>query len=189
MMFTVSSMRGEKPLPAKAFDDSGMTMHCSSFSKSLVAGFRVGWVAAGRMARKIQQLQLMSTLSTSAPMQLALANYLATRSYDSHLRRLRRMMEQRKYAAWQSLRAHLPAGVNINYSHGGYFLWIELPANVNATELYHRALQEKISIAPGQMFSASNQYTNYFRFNVSHEWTDKSEKAVQRLSAIVREMM
>lgn len=75
---------GEKPLPAKAFDETGMTMHCSSFSKSLVAGFRVGWVAAGNMARKIQQLQLMSTLSTSAPMQLALANYLATRSYDSH---------------------------------------------------------------------------------------------------------
>ncbi|KKI47655.1 GntR family transcriptional regulator [Obesumbacterium proteus] len=180
---------GEKPLPAKAFDETGMTMHCSSFSKSLVAGFRVGWVAAGNMARKIQQLQLMSTLSTSAPMQLALANYLATRSYDSHLRRLRRVMEQRKYAAWQSLRAHLPQGVNINYSHGGYFLWVELPINVNATELYHRALNERISIAPGQMFSASNQYTNYFRFNVSHEWTDKSEKAVQKLAVIVREMM
>jgi DNA-binding transcriptional MocR family regulator len=79
----------EKPLPAKAWDQD-MTLHCSSFSKCLVAGFRIGWVAAGKHARRIQQLQLMSTLSTSSPMQLALVDYLATKRYDAHLRRLRR---------------------------------------------------------------------------------------------------
>jgi DNA-binding transcriptional MocR family regulator len=67
-----------------------MTLHCSSFSKCLVPGFRIGWVAAGKHARRIQQLQLMSTLSTSSPMQLALVDYLATKRYDAHLRRLRR---------------------------------------------------------------------------------------------------
>lgn len=65
----------EKPLPAKAWDKQDMTLHCSSFSKCLVAGFRIGWVAAGKHARRIQQLQLMSTLSTSSPMQLALVDY------------------------------------------------------------------------------------------------------------------
>ena len=65
----------EKPLPAKARDKQDMTLHCSSFSKCLVAGFRIGWVAAGKHARRIQQLQLMSTLSTSSPMQLALVDY------------------------------------------------------------------------------------------------------------------
>ncbi len=62
----------EKPLPAKFWDRQEMTLHCSSFSKCLVPGFRIGWVAAGKQARRIQQLQLMSTLSTSSPMQLAL---------------------------------------------------------------------------------------------------------------------
>ena len=71
-----------KPLPAKTYDQQGMTMHCSSFSKTLVAGFRIGWVAAGKMALPIQKLQLMSTLSASAPIQLALANYLSTRNYE-----------------------------------------------------------------------------------------------------------
>ncbi len=66
-----------------------MTLHCSSFSKCLVPGFRIGWVAAGKQARRIQQLQLMSTLSTSSPMQLALVDYLSTKRYDAHLRRLR----------------------------------------------------------------------------------------------------
>ncbi|HEY0210880.1 PLP-dependent aminotransferase family protein [Acerihabitans sp.] len=179
----------EKPLPAKAFDATGMIMHCSSFSKSLVAGFRVGWVAAGEMADKIQRLQLMSTLSTSAPMQLALADYLATHGYDRHLRRLRRLLEQRKNSAWQSLHAHLPGVVRINYSHGGYFLWIALPPQVNATDVYHRALQHHISIAPGKMFSASAQYNNYFRFNTSYEWNGRLEDAVITLSDIVKQML
>lgn len=179
----------EKPLPAKAFDEKGMAMLCSSFSKSLVAGFRIGWVAAGSMASKIQRLQLMSTLSTSAPMQLALANYLSTKRYDSHLRRLRRTLALRKDVAWQSMRAHLPEQVKINYAHGGYFLWVELPAHINATDVYYRALEQKISIAPGKMFSASSQYNHYFRFNTSYEWTEKSEQSVITLAGIIRQLM
>ena len=80
-------------------------------SKCLVPGFRIGWVAAGKHARKIQRLQLMSTLSTSSPMQLALVDYLSTRRYDAHLRRLRRQLAERKQRAWQALLRYLPAEV------------------------------------------------------------------------------
>ena len=63
----------ERPQPAKALDQGGQILHCSSFSKCLAPGFRVGWVAAGRYAQQIQRLQLMSTVSTSVPTQLAIA--------------------------------------------------------------------------------------------------------------------
>ena len=179
----------DKPLPAKAFDRQGSVLHCSSFSKNLVAGFRVGWVAAGQHALRIQRLQLMSTLSTSAPMQLALANYLGTRSYDSHLRKLRQVLEQRKNLARQSLKRHLPYGAKINDSRGGYFLWIELPRQVNATQLYYRALEHNISIAPGSMFSSGQQYENYFRFNTSWPWDDAQEAAVAILGGLIAAMM
>lgn len=101
----------EKPLPAKAWDRDDTVLHCSSFSKCLVPGFRIGWVAGGSHARQIQRLQLMSTLSTSSPMQLALVDYLSTRRYDAHLRRLRRQLAERKQQAWQTLLRHLPAEV------------------------------------------------------------------------------
>ena len=111
-MFTAELYFGrEKPLPAKAWDKQDMTLHCSSFSPSVWWPVSVGWVAAGKHARRIQQLQLMSTLSTSSPMQLALVDYLATKRYDAHLRRLRRTLAERKQQAWQSLLRHMPAGV------------------------------------------------------------------------------
>lgn len=178
----------EKPLPAKAFDRANNVLHCSSFSKNLVAGFRVGWVAGGQHAQRIQRLQLMSTLSTSAPMQQALATYLGTRSYDLHLRRLRQVLEQRKNQALHSLKRHLPAGAKINESRGGFFLWIELPKQVNTTELYYRALEQNISIAPGKMFSSSEQYANYFRFNTAW-WNESQEAAVAILGGLIAELL
>nr|WP_024966857.1 PLP-dependent aminotransferase family protein [Pantoea sp. IMH] len=179
---------GDKPLPAKAFEQQGSVLHCSSFSKNLVAGFRVGWVAAGKHAQRIQRLQLMSTLATSAPMQLAIANYLGTRSYDTHLRRLRQALELRKNQARLSLRRHLPEGARINESHGGYFLWVELPGQINATDLYYQALRHGISIAPGKMFSSGDQYANYFRFNTAWEWDDKKEQAAATLGKLIASM-
>ncbi|GKV76694.1 GntR family transcriptional regulator [Pectobacterium carotovorum subsp. carotovorum] len=176
----------QRPLPAKALDKKGTILHCSSFSKNLVAGFRIGWVAAGSYAGSIQRLQLMSTLSTSAPMQLAIADYLATSSYDSHLRRLRRALEQRKHAALQSLRRYLPGDVLINHSQGGYFLWLELPEGVSSTELYRRALERGVSIAPGKMFTTGDKYDRYFRFNASYEWDERCEQSVIVLAALIR---
>ncbi|MCX8957887.1 aminotransferase-like domain-containing protein [Erwinia psidii] len=179
----------EKPLPAKAFDRDDRVLHCSSFSKNLVAGFRVGWVAAGRHAQRIQRLQLMSTLSTSAPMQLALANYLTTRRYDSHLRRLRQQLEQRKDQALHALKRHLPADARIHDSQGGYFLWIALAKHINTTQLCYRALRHNISIAPGKMFSSGEQYSNCFRFNAAWEWGDQQERAVATLGRLIAEML
>lgn len=179
----------QKPLPAKAFDRSGMTMHCSSLSKTLVAGFRIGWVAAGEMALPIQKLQLMSTLSASAPIQLALEHYLSTRNYENHLRKLRRKLEQHKFGMWQMLSAHLPSSVVIHYSQGGYFLWIELPEYLDATVLYDLAAKTHISIAPGKMFSLSNEYDHCFRLNSSFECSDAQERAIKRLAELIQQMI
>lgn len=85
-------------------------------------------------------------------MQLALVDYLSTRRYDAHLRRLRRQLAERKQQAWQTLLRHLPAEVKIHHNDSGYFLWLELPEQLDAGELSAKALEHLISIAPGKCF-------------------------------------
>ena len=86
----------KRALPAKAFDRDGLVMHCSSFSKSLAPGYRIGWVAAGRQAQAIARRKLTSTLNTNVPAQIALARYLERGGFDRHLRRLRRTLQEQQ---------------------------------------------------------------------------------------------
>ena len=65
---------------------------------------------------------------------------------------------------------------------GGYVLWIELPPSVDSLELHRRALQQKISIAPGPIFSPKQKYKNFIRLSCGQAWSEKIEHAVRTLS-------
>ncbi|KFK94292.1 MULTISPECIES: PLP-dependent aminotransferase family protein [unclassified Serratia (in: enterobacteria)] len=178
----------EQPLPVKALDNDGQILHCSSFSKCLAPGFRVGWVAAGRYAQQIQRLQLMSTVSASVPTQMAIADYLLHGGYDTHLRRLRRLLAQRQSVMCQAITRHFPLTVKVGQPDGGYFLWCELDPAQSAMVLYQRALAEGISIAPGRMFTTGPHFNHCFRLNASFEWGDKFETAIKTLARLIREL-
>ena len=168
----------QRPPPAKAFDTEGLVMHCSSFSKSLAPGYRVGWVAAGRFATAVQRLKLMTTLSAATPSQQALSEYLAQGGYDRHLRALRRSLEQQQAIALAAVAQHFPPGTRVSRPEGGYFLWVELPPQVNALELHRLALQQGISLAPGQIFSADQRFAHCVRINYGHPAHHRLEAAL-----------
>lgn len=83
----------KKPLSMKYFDQQNWVLHCSSFSKTLGAGFRIGWVYAGKFSEHIQHTQLMSTLSVNSFIQNALVEYLSHRHYEKHLKTLRSTLQ------------------------------------------------------------------------------------------------
>lgn len=88
-----------RPPPAKSFDQDGWVLHCSSVSKSLAPGYRLGWAAAGRFARAVERLKLSSTLSVSVPVQLGILHYLQEGAYDKHLRGLREALATQRDVA------------------------------------------------------------------------------------------
>ncbi len=180
---------GAPVMPVKQFDHSGNVMLCSSFSKSLVSGFRIGWVAAGKRALQMQKLQLMSTLATSAPIQLALTDYLSKCNYETHLKQLRKKLHERKREMECLLTKYLPSGVNITSQRGGYFIWVELPPSIDAVDVFHAAIKQNISIAPGKMFSVTEHYNHCMRLNASFELNDKTVQAIMTLGQIISECM
>ncbi len=78
-----------RPQAAKSFDAHGLVLHCGSFSKCLAPGYRIGWVAAGRFKRDVQRRKIMTSLSTSIPVQEGIAELLRHDGYDAHLKQLR----------------------------------------------------------------------------------------------------
>ncbi|MEL7287549.1 MAG: PLP-dependent aminotransferase family protein, partial [Pseudomonadota bacterium] len=122
----------KKPMSLKSFDTHERVLHCGSLSKSLCPGYRLGWVINKRFNEPIQKLQLMSTLSGSAPIQQGVAHYLQNDSYDNHLRKLRKTLQQRQQRFIALLEQHLPAQVDFYVPQGGYFLWLTLPKGTSS---------------------------------------------------------
>jgi DNA-binding transcriptional MocR family regulator len=175
----------KRPKPAKAFDTKGLVMHCSSFSKCLAPGYRVGWASPGRYAKTVERLKLTTTLSTSVPAQIALASYLKKGGYDRHLRNLRHTLLLQQLRFVEAVERNFPEGTRLTTPGGGYFLWVKLPDGVNSLELHRAALKAGISIAPGPIFSAQRGFTDYVRLNYGHLWNEEMEAAIATLGKII----
>ncbi|RRV23387.1 PLP-dependent aminotransferase family protein [Pseudomonas sp. o96-267] len=173
------------PKPVKSFDREGLVMHCSSFSKSLAPGYRIGWVAGGRYAEQIARLKLMTTISPSVPAQAALADYLQHGGYDRHLRKLRHALEMQQSAMLASAARHFPASTRVTRPSGGYFLWFEFPERLDSLQLLRLALAQGISLAPGPIFSAGQGFRHCARLNYGHPWSPRSEQAMEVLGRLV----
>lgn len=173
-----------RPRVAKAYDDKGLVMLCSSFSKSLCPGYRVGWVVPGRFMASIRWLKYTTSLASPTLSEYAIAEFLAGGSYDPYIRRIRRIYERHVGALSQAVRRFFPPECRLTRPGGGFVLWVQLPARVDSLHLYRRALRAGIAITPGYLFSPTNQYRNFIRLNAAN-WSDETEKAIQRLGETI----
>lgn len=75
-----------RPRPFVALDRGANTIYCSSFSKSLAPGYRIGWIAPGAIAQQVMDRKLAFSLCSPVLPQVAVADFLASGAYDAHLR-------------------------------------------------------------------------------------------------------
>ena len=179
----------EKPRPAKTFDRKGLVMHVSSFSKSLAPGYRVGWTSAGRFAHRVQWVKLITTLATNILAQAAITLFLREAAYDHYLRGLRDRLIGWRNELLEAAAEHFPPGTRVTRPRGGYFLWVELPRQVDALKLHRLAMDAHISIAPGPIFSAQRRFRNCIRLNYGHPWSARLERATEQLGKMIHSLM
>ena len=177
----------ERPKVCKAYDKKGLVLLCSSFSKTLAPGYRVGWIAGGRFQADLMKLNMMNSLATPTLTQLAVAEFLANGGYEHHLRRMRRVLVQQMGWLRNAVARYFPEGTCMTNPKGGFVLWLSLPEKVDSLEFYERALQKKISISPGVLFSAKQQFRHCVRLNAAYATEDKESK-IATLGAIAREL-
>lgn len=179
---------GPRPRVAQSFDRDGRVMLCGAFSKTIAPGYRIGWVAPGRYYAKVKALKLSSTLATASLPQMAIAEFVANGGYDHHLRRLRQNFAAQIRHTSEAISAAFPPDIKVTRPTGGFVLWVELPKKVSAFQLYERALAQKISIAPGPIFSASQAFENFIRINCGHPWSPRLERGIGTLGKLVESL-
>jgi DNA-binding transcriptional MocR family regulator len=178
-----------RPRSCKSFDEEGNVLWCSSISKTLAPGYRVGWVAPGKYLERVKRLKLYHSITTPTAQQAAIASFLATGRYEYHLRQLRQTLHSNSLQFIRAIGEYFPAGVKLTNPKGGFILWLELDKKIDAYHLYHEAMQHKISIAPGAMFTLQERYQNCIRLSYGMQWTPEIDKALKKLGGLVKGMM
>lgn len=177
-----------RPKPARAFDKNNMVVYCSSFSKTIAPALRLGWIDAGRYHQQVINQKFISNLATPSLSQLAVADYLQGGGYDRHLRQVRESYFRQMNAMSQMIAKSFPEGTKLTRPEGGFTLWVGLPEGVDSIVLFQKAYEQKISVAPGPIFSSSQKYRNFLRLSCAYGDRVKMERAVIILGQIVEKL-
>jgi DNA-binding transcriptional MocR family regulator len=176
----------QRPRTCKSFDTEGWVLHCSSLSKSLAPGYRIGWCLPGKFIERVRQLKMMHTVSGTTLTQTAMAHFLSIGRYEYHLKKLRRILHTNCLRYIQAIVDYFPEDVKVSRPSGGFVLWVELNKKVNAYRLYQEAMKYGISIVPGQIFSASGNYKNYIRIGYGNVYNENIEYGLKMLGNLIK---
>ncbi|HEX8987872.1 MAG TPA: PLP-dependent aminotransferase family protein [Rhodocyclaceae bacterium] len=178
---------GARPWPIKAYDTTGNVMLCSSFSKTVSPGLRVGYVAAGRFHAQVELLKTLASGVTGAVQQAALAEFIEGGGFDRQVRHARRAYAAQVARMSDAVAEHFPGECLLSRPQGGFVLWVEMPRSVDALELHGAAVAQGVAFTPGQLFSPSGRYRNCLRLNCGNPWDDRFDQAIRRLGRLVQE--
>jgi DNA-binding transcriptional MocR family regulator len=179
---------GSRPRPLRAFDDDGRVLLVGSVSKTLAPGYRVGWIAGGRLHDAVVRLKYSQSLACPTLTQMAVAEFLGSGGYDRHLRRLRSHLAGQVERYRDAVIEFFPEGTRVSAPRGGFVLWIEMPGGVDSLVMLDRAVARGVVIAPGPVFSARNRFGNFVRISCGMPWSPKAEAAVKLVGELACEL-
>lgn len=175
-----------RPLKALAPD---WVLHVGSFSKVIAPALRLGYLVVPPALRQAAQLVKESAdLECSALTQRALAALLEAGFLPAHLARLRETYRARRDAMLAALEAEFPAGARFSRPRGGFFVWVELPGDVDTSALLDRALDEEgVAFVPGSAFSADGRGSRRaLRLSFASQPPEAIREGVKRLGRLLR---
>jgi DNA-binding transcriptional MocR family regulator len=178
----------QRPKCCKSFDKEENVLWCSSASKTLAPGYRVGWIAPGKYKEQILKLKLVHSISSTSIVQEAVANFLKSGRYENHLRHLRRTLQDNCQHYIQAIADYFPTGTKTSRPQGGLALWVEFNKGIDTVQLYELAIKQQISVAPGRMFTLQNQFENCMRLCIGLPWSSALNFKLKQLGNLAKMM-
>lgn len=173
-----------------ALDGLQQVIRIGSFSKTLSASLRCGYIAARReWVEDLIDLQVATNFGGPSPLITeVISQVMASGSYRKHMQTLRSKLARRRQDVATRLQS---LGITPwLMPRGGFYLWCQLPTEIDATEMARAALTENVVLAPGNVFSVSETAESSMRVNVAQCEDERIWRVVQqalnRVEASVR---
>ncbi len=168
---------------------SGNVIYLSTFSKTLAPGLRLAWVVAPPgVIGKLVQAKQGADLHTSTFNQMVAYEVGKGGFIDRHVREIRKVYGARRDLMLGLMDELFPPGVRWTRPRGGLFLWVTLPEELDASEVFKVAVRRKVAFVPGAPFHPVGGGENTMRINFSNARPEQIEQGVARLADTLKEM-
>ncbi|MBU5440262.1 PLP-dependent aminotransferase family protein [Tissierella sp. MSJ-40] len=161
------SFTAETKLPLKSIDKLDQVIFIKSFSKIFMPGVRIGFITLpNRLFKEIVKAKHTTDISSSGFLQRAFDLYLRKGYWKSHIEKVKKVYSQKYKIMTKELNKLNQYGITYLEPKGGLSLWLKLPKDVDALELYNECTENNLSIVPGKIFFTDDSiYSNYIRLS------------------------
>lgn len=180
---------GEEAPSLRKLDASNNVVSLHTFSKILVPGFRIGWVVAHKdIIRKIAIAKQSADLCTPNFTQAIAAEFMRRGLLSKHIESIKLMYKKKKEVMLKALEKNMPDVKNLRWTkpQGGLFLWVTLPEYMDADEMFHEAIEQKVAYVIGSAFYHDGSVRNTFRLNFSYPSEEEIEEGIKRLGEVIK---
>lgn len=181
---------GERLPSVKSFDTEGRVIFLGTFSKTFCPGLRIGWVCAEKpVLQKYIHVKQGSDLHTNSMSQRELDKFLELYDIDAHIEKIKDVYRKRRDVMMKAIKEHFPQNLKYTYPVGGLFSWVELPSEINARDVFIRAIAVNVAFVPGGSFFPNGGRENTFRLNYSNMSEERIQEGIKRLGAVLKEFI
>lgn len=181
---------GEELPSLKALDQMGNVLYLNTFSKFIFPGLRIGWmIAPPAVIKQMAIKRQMIDLHANSLGQYLICNYLEKNSIMIHIEKIRKQYCIRRDAMAKALDAYAPNYVKWSLPEGGFYIWCELPEELDASKIWIRANDAGVVFVPGEVFYTGKQGQNFMRLNFSFPTPVDIKKGIKILMGVIEEVM
>lgn len=182
---------GEDVPTYKSFDDEGIVVYCSSFSKILSAGMRIGYVCGpAPIVSKMVVAKQVEDVHTNIFFQMLCYRYMTERDLDGHIEEIRALYRHKTELMLGELDKHMPKEIKYTRPEGGLFLWCTLPDGLDSAPLVKKAIEKKVAVVPGTAFNCDTEaISDSFRLNYSTPSDEDIIKGIALLAEAAKEYL
>ena len=181
----------DKPSPnAMRAEDSENVIYLGSFSKTIAPGLRVGWALVPQSLKdKLVISSESSILCPSNFTQLTISSYLADQPWRDQIASFCDLYKARRDAMLESIEQHFPAEATWTKPGGGFYVWVNLPAEIDTKALVPKAIVAKVAYVPGSAFYADGLGSWSMRLSYCHPTPERIREGVKALGGVIKQEM
>ncbi len=181
---------GQRLPSLKSMDRSGRVIHLRSLSKTFVPGVRLGWAFGESGAiRQMVVAKQFSDAATNTPAQYILLEFIRRGLLDRQIQENIEFYRAKRDFMLEQMDRHFPREATWSRPRGGFFIFVKLPLNMDAGELFQRAVDRNVAFVTGQPFFVDGSGHNTFRLSYSQVGKKDIEAAIREIGNLIKDSL